>query len=61
MKLVLFHPLKLDWRDSMLRKLSWSAACRVFVKESGAFVFKVQLKVRDSSHHSCVPLSQSKE
>ena len=44
----------------LLRKRTWGAACRVFVQESGAFVFTVQLKVRDSNPHSCVLLSQSK-
>lgn len=33
--------------------------CRVFVRESGTFVFMVQLKVRDSSPQ-CVLLSHSK-
>lgn len=43
------------------RKLSWGVACGAFVRESGAFVFTVQLKVRDSGPHSCVLLSQSEE
>lgn len=33
----------------LLRKLSRGVAGRAFVRESGAFVFPVQLKVRDSS------------